>query len=484
MPTHAFAGYPTRYLHAEPDSRSDPVQQLIWGDWVGFLGEESGEWARVRGRNENGWIKKDQLQDERLLEVDFVDVGQGDGALVVTPDNELLLVDAGRFGNMLFYLSWRFDLPSDEPVAFQSAVISHSDQDHYGGFAGLFAEPDFTFGTLYHNGLVERAGARLLGERKKHGKISYLTDLILDDASLRQRLAAAAFIGRKRYPGMLRDAIDAGRVGAFQALTATDGFLPGYEEGQDLRIELLGPVPETISERPALRWFGDDGKTKNGHSVILRLVYRGVKILLGGDLNIPAERYLLNHYTGLDPDREDDHEALVMTARQTFAADVAKACHHGSAEFTDLFLRAVNSLATVISSGDDEPYAHPRPDSLGAIGKHGRGPRPLIFSTELARSTREFVENMQEQRDEIERLQQELRDAVSPADIRRIDGELTRAWHRWGRNVAVYGLINLRTDGRNVLLAYKLERPNGSVEWDVHCLEPDASGTLQYAPDR
>jgi hypothetical protein len=35
-----------------------------------------------------------------------------------------------------------------------------------------------------------------------------------------------------------------------------------------------------------------------------------------------------------------------------------------------------------------------------------------------------------------------------------------------------------------VLLAYKLERPNGSVEWDVHCLEPDATGTLQYAPDR
>ena len=150
----------------------------------------------------------------------------------MTPDNELLLVDAGRFGNMLFYLSWRFDLPSDEPVAFQSAVISHSDQDHYGGFAGLFAEPDFTFGTLYHNGLVERAGARLLGERKKHGKISYLTDLILDDASLRQRLADAAFIGRKRYPGMLRDAIDGGRVGAFRALTATDGFLPGYEECQ------------------------------------------------------------------------------------------------------------------------------------------------------------------------------------------------------------------------------------------------------------
>jgi hypothetical protein len=35
-----------------------------------------------------------------------------------------------------------------------------------------------------------------------------------------------------------------------------------------------------------------------------------------------------------------------------------------------------------------------------------------------------------------------------------------------------------------VLLAYKLERPSGSAEWDVHCLEPDATGTLRYVPER
>jgi hypothetical protein len=33
--------------------------------------------------------------------------------------------------------------------------------------------------------------------------------------------------------------------------------------------------------------FGDDGKTKNGHSVVLRLKYREIRILMGGDLNIP-----------------------------------------------------------------------------------------------------------------------------------------------------------------------------------------------------
>jgi beta-lactamase superfamily II metal-dependent hydrolase len=68
---------------------------------------------------------------------------------------------------------------------------------------------------------------------------------------------------------------------------------------------------------------------------------------------------------------------------------VAKACHHGSADFTNAFLQSLNSAATIISSGDEEPHAHPRPDAVGALGKFGRGNRPLIFSTEIARSTRD-----------------------------------------------------------------------------------------------
>ena len=155
-----------------------------------------------------------------------------------------------------------------------------------------------------------------------------------------------------------------------------------------------------------MRWFNDEGKTKNGHSVVLKLEYRGVKILLGGDLNTPAEEYLLRHYTGLDPKPEtpEDEQELIARARETFEADVAKACHHGSADFTDLFLRAVNPTATIVSSGDNESHAHPRPDSLGALGKNGRGSRPLIFSTELARSVTETNTRCQAIRDKITKL--------------------------------------------------------------------------------
>jgi hypothetical protein len=64
----------------------------------------------------------------------------------------------------------------------------------------------------------------------------------------------------------------------------------------------------------------------------------------------------------------------------------------------------VDATVTVLSSGDNEPYSHPRPDALGALGKHGRGLRPLIFSTELARSAKENIKHPYQLRAKIKKL--------------------------------------------------------------------------------
>ncbi|MCB2083380.1 MAG: hypothetical protein KDD90_04930, partial [Sphingomonadaceae bacterium] len=48
-------------------------------------------------------------------------------------------------------------------------------------------------------------------------------------------------------------------------------------------------------------------------------------------------------------------------------------------------------------------------------------------------------------------------------------------------NVTVYGSINLRSDGRKIVLAYMLEKPSNSRRWDVYPLEKDMiSGRLTY----
>lgn len=48
------------------------------------------------------------------------------------------------------------------------------------------------------------------------------------------------------------------------------------------------------------------------------------------------------------------------------------------------------------------------------------------------------------------------------------------------RSVAVYGSIQLRSDGHRAVLAQKLERPRGSTKWDVYQLEPKGNGPLRY----
>ena len=70
-----------------------------------------------------------------------------------------------------------------------------------------------------------------------------------------------------------------------------------------------------------------------------------------------------------------------------FNVDVAKACHHGSSDFTVKYLKKVNPHVNVFSSGDNKSFDHPVADALGAAGQHAKGDFPLLFSTELARAT-------------------------------------------------------------------------------------------------
>jgi hypothetical protein len=175
-------------------------------------------------------------------------------------------------------------------------------------------------------------------------------------------------------------------------------------------IDVLGPVPLNPSGRITYPWFKDSSHTRNGHSVVLKLTYNQRSFLLGGDLNAASEEYLLQRYQG----RED-----------LIKSDVTKSCHHGASDFTVDFLKVISPHATVFSSGDNESYAHPRADALGASGRYGRGTCPLIFSTELARSVRK-------------------------------SGDI------------LFGMINLRSDGDKIVMAQMKEKASGRNLWDAY----------------
>jgi hypothetical protein len=272
-------------------------------------------------------------------------------------------------------------------------------------------------------------------------------------------------------------------------LSVQDGYMPGYGLERDLRLQILGPVVELDeNDTPRLRWFGNVGKTKNGHSVVIRAQYRNVSLMLGGDLNIPAENLLLSHHTGLEapPVSIEDHHTLLEAARKIFQVDIAKSCHHGSSDVSTIYLAATNPIATVISSGDNEPYSHPRADTLGMIGLYSRGSRPLIFSTELARSAAEAINHPHVLRNRLKELQQGIDKApTETATDRRQKERLIKQFDKLvgsiNRSIAVYGAINVRTDGHKVVIAQKLERPRSlKQKWDIYRLEPQGNGPLRF----
>jgi hypothetical protein len=185
-------------------------------------------------------------------------------------------------------------------------------------------------------------------------------------------------------------------------------------------IRVLAPVHHEVAGEPAIRRFGGgDSKNTNGNSLLLKLEYGACRILLTGDLNRASQEALLADYSG---------------QRDEFLCDVGKACHHGSQDVSFAFLKAMSPAVTVFSSGDNEGYDHPRPAIVAASAVSGYMEMdgdelvtPLIYSTEVARSVK------------IDRAS------------RRVTG-------------LVYGLVNVRTDGRRILCATRDEE---SLDWEI-----------------
>ena len=508
-----YAAGPTVIVYKDENGKKSNKKliQLLWGDLIDLLEEPTGNFAKVKVRIDEGtkmyegWIKKSEIQTEPVLEVTFVDIGQGDGSLIIVPDKgkpdvqrRAMVIDAGEKDSMMRYIKYRFMYPSkNRPKEIHAGIISHPDQDHYRGFLPLFKHTGISFKTLFHNGLVERKGDAVLGA-STGTKPKLFTHLIKSKAQLKTLLDRDAQItGRKNYPDMLRAGLEAGKFGAFKMLSRDDGHMPGFKPGDEIEIEVLGPVVERTSQnKTGLRNFGNTGFTKNGHSVVLRLTYGKVRMLLGGDLNIPSEKLLLDAIMDKPiPEKKTEFTKYIKEARKKLEVDIAKSCHHGSADFSSLFLSAVNPIVTVISSGDDEPHSHPRAETLGAIGVTSRGERPLIYSTELARSAKDAIRDPKQERMQIKAAHDAVLKAVDAvnkattakdkAAAKKKKTAANKAFRKLvdvtiNRTVQVYGAIYVRTDGKDVVVAQRIERSSAGKQWDYSELHPDSKGELQF----
>ncbi len=204
---------------------------------------------------------------EGKLRVDFLDVGQGDAALVTMPDGTTLLVDGGgntfdasrRIGETVVseYLWWRGLSQIDYVVA------THADADHIDG----------------------------------------LND-VLKNFSVR-----GALVGRT-------PAEDPDFIKFAETLRQTKTHLETIEQGDTIRF---GDVEVSVLWPPA-----GTHASSNDNSVVLRLQFGERSILLTGDIEKAAERALLAPKTDVvkvphHGSKTSSTEAFVFATKPTFA---------------------------------------------------------------------------------------------------------------------------------------------------------------------
>ncbi len=417
----------------------------------------------------------------RVLKVNFVDVQQGDGSVIETPDGKVILIDGGDNQMFARYLAGRFrETTAEHPQPIDCIIVTHGDADHFAGLPEilesetnkvkrkrLFMQPM----RVYHNGIVKRPSkvnnksvpdTKLLGPTKTVGGKLYLTGLednLLDVADTEmndpfQKWKKTLAEYHRRSPVSFRRL----QLGDHQAFE--------FFNRDDLHIEVLGPITTQVGGQPALRFLGEPPKgprighdslndndegftghsashTINGHSIVLRLRYGGFSFLFSGDLNDEASRFLAR-----------EHNKGTLNLR----SEVFKVPHHGSADFSGAFIQAVSPIVSCVSSGDEnahKEYIHPRATLMGTLGKWSRVPEPLIFVTELVA----FF-----QTEGPSRLQD--------------DKAAKKRGPFFGFSRTAYGLVKTRTDGHR-LFVYT---DSGNVKMkEAYAYQLDSSGVPQPA---
>jgi beta-lactamase superfamily II metal-dependent hydrolase len=362
---------------------------LFVGEWTKQL-EDVGDEVRVRFRGGEGYVPKRHLGKKRVLEIYFIDVGQGDSVLIQTPDDKRFLIDGGTDRSAHSFLRWKYRLKKYRKV-FEAIIMTHGDEDHARGLITILNDENVITKAIYHNGIAKykKGGFVLYNDvedlRPKYGQLTKLYKDWIDVVAKARKRAEENNYNFK----------------CVRADQHTRKISIGGRKG--VTISFLSPINFGDENSPCLKKFGDVGKTVNGNSVSVLVEYGKAKISLCGDMNEPAEKLFLRHWID-----------------KSLQAHVFKANHHGSQDFTIDFLRKIRPWITIVSSGDFPDYGHPRANLLGSLGHYAplEIEEPLLFSTEIAATFKKISESKLQKRDP----------------------------HLYERTL--FGMINVRTDGK------------------------------------
>ncbi|MFH1522717.1 MAG: MBL fold metallo-hydrolase [Patescibacteria group bacterium] len=243
------------------------------------------------------------------LEVDYLDVGQGDAILIKTPYSQNILIDGGpdnsvikEMGKNLAWWDKRIDL----------MILTHPHDDHVTGLIDVIKR--FKVKKILYTGVV-------------HTSPNYLEWLEL----IRERNIPMIIIDRPQIINL----------------------------GEESNLNILYPRESML---------GKEVSNINNSSMIVKLVYGETEFLFSGDAELEVEEELLALTPGLTPTAFLTGEGIYID----LTAQVFKAGHHGSdTSNSEELLNAIMPEIVVIQVGADNDFGHPSRRVLKRLGRLG-----------------------------------------------------------------------------------------------------------------
>jgi competence protein ComEC len=241
------------------------------------------------------WNLKDSFQKD--LRLTFIDVGHGDSILVEFPRGKRMLIDGGGLYDDRFDTGKNVIAPflwSKKIRRMDTLVLTHPDPDHFKGLN--FIASHFPIGQFWDNGVQTQSDAylqlrKILNERK------------------------------------------------IKTLSLAEGTPPQTING--VEISFLNPPAWKATQKRT-----QNPRDLNNSSLVMKLRFKNLSILLTGDIGKEAEERML---------RTD----------YSLRSDILKIPHHGSSSSSSpLFLERVKPTYAILSVGERNIGKLPHPEVL------------------------------------------------------------------------------------------------------------------------
>lgn len=290
------------------------------------------------------WYKKQQPPPPsgKVLQVHFLDVGQGDAILIISPTGKSVLIGAGDKGKGSVVLD---TLRFNNITKLDYFVATHPRTDHIGGADEVFASVKAD--NVIDTGITP---PERVDPKKK-------PPFDVNDTHKPDPKAKPVKAGQE-YPTVIAYDEYMNAVNAMGAKLMEVVVPSTIDLGGGAQLTLLGPtLPYFTSQQ--LKSAG--GNMLNSNSIVMRLDYGEFSMLLPGDAEGITEQRMLGTTVNL-------------------AVKALKVAHHGSKYATNAdFLARLKPEVAIISTSKENKYGHPSQVTLDRLKAAG----VKVFRTDL-----------------------------------------------------------------------------------------------------